>query len=88
MAGRRVPEGRVSYLAYGMRTLLPELLRALRICGCPTPGGADAAPGPPMVPPTASGLAATVRLPPAKASVLGLVALGGVAMLRRVGGLG
>ena len=61
--------------------MLPELLRALRICGWPMLGGADAAPGPPKVPPTASGLAARASVPPLKASPVGVVALRGVAAI-------
>ena len=61
-----------------MRTLLPELLRALRICGWAMLGGADEAPAPPKVPPTATGLDAGVRVPPPKAELPGAVELTGL----------
>ena len=75
MAGQS-SKGCVAYLAYGILTLDPELLRALRMGGWPG-AGKPLAPGPPKVPLTAVGVLAGVRVPPPKASLRGAVAASG-----------
>jgi hypothetical protein len=68
--------------AYGILTFVPELFRALITCPAAGLGKPDV-PGVPKLPLTATGEAAAVRLPPAKASFRGGTEASGVAIAPR-----